>query len=160
MIVRPSCAALAPLDRYLREQASQDVKRLSASCFVAVETATNMIAGFYTLCGDKHSGRRTTAGHSQTSAALPALAGRAGRPSRGRSALSPQGTWRRRCLPTRRFAFFKGDVKALGSSSSRTKDENAVAFYRLQGFQPFATRPLSRSSCPSEPSKRERRHHD
>ena len=39
----------ATLDRYLREQASQDVKRLVASCFVAVETATNRIAGYYTL---------------------------------------------------------------------------------------------------------------
>jgi hypothetical protein len=39
----------AQLDRYLREQASQDVKRLMASCFVAVETATSAIAGYYTL---------------------------------------------------------------------------------------------------------------
>jgi len=36
----------ATLDRYLREQASQDVKRLVASCFITVETATNMIAGY------------------------------------------------------------------------------------------------------------------
>jgi GNAT superfamily N-acetyltransferase len=43
-----ACGA-APLDRYLREQASQDVKRLIASCFVAVETTTNRIAGYYTL---------------------------------------------------------------------------------------------------------------
>ena len=45
---RFSCGA-APLDRYLREQASQDVKRLMASCFVAVEAATGAIAGYYTL---------------------------------------------------------------------------------------------------------------
>ncbi len=43
-----ACGA-PPLDRYLREQASQDVKRLMASCFVALAVATNSIAGYYTL---------------------------------------------------------------------------------------------------------------
>ena len=37
-----------PLDRYLREQASQDVKRLVAGCFVALDEA-RAIAGYYTL---------------------------------------------------------------------------------------------------------------
>lgn len=39
----------APLDRYFREQVSQDVKRRIATCFVAVDTTTKSIAGFYTL---------------------------------------------------------------------------------------------------------------
>jgi GNAT superfamily N-acetyltransferase len=38
-----------PLDRYLREQASQDVKRRIATCFVAVSVETEELAGFYTL---------------------------------------------------------------------------------------------------------------
>jgi GNAT superfamily N-acetyltransferase len=38
-----------PLDRYLREQSSQDVKRRIATCFVALEVETQDIAGFYTL---------------------------------------------------------------------------------------------------------------
>jgi GNAT superfamily N-acetyltransferase len=37
------------LDRYLREQVSQDVKRRIASCFVAVNVATDEVSGFYTL---------------------------------------------------------------------------------------------------------------
>ncbi len=37
------------LDRYFREQASQDVKRRIASCFVAVSLSTGDLAGFYTL---------------------------------------------------------------------------------------------------------------
>jgi|SRR5271157_708585 len=37
------------LDRYLREQAGQDVRRRTTACFVAREIATNRIAGFYTL---------------------------------------------------------------------------------------------------------------
>lgn len=42
------CGADA-LDRYFREQASQDVKRRIASCFVAVSVDTKEAAGFYTL---------------------------------------------------------------------------------------------------------------
>ncbi len=38
-----------PLDRYLREQASQDIKRRIATCFVAVDVETHDIVGFYTL---------------------------------------------------------------------------------------------------------------
>jgi ribosomal protein S18 acetylase RimI-like enzyme len=39
----------APLDRYFREQASQDIKRRIATCFVALSLETQEIAGFYTL---------------------------------------------------------------------------------------------------------------
>lgn len=38
-----------PLDRYLKAQASQDVRRRVSSCFVAVDTANGEIAGYYTL---------------------------------------------------------------------------------------------------------------
>ena len=37
-----------PLNRYLREQVSQDVRRRVAACFVALDSA-NRIAGYYTL---------------------------------------------------------------------------------------------------------------
>lgn len=40
---------VAPLNRYLREQASQDVRRKVAACHVAVPVADQAIAGFYTL---------------------------------------------------------------------------------------------------------------
>jgi GNAT superfamily N-acetyltransferase len=39
----------AQLDRYFREQASQDIKRRIATCFVALSVETNDVAGFYTL---------------------------------------------------------------------------------------------------------------
>ena len=38
-----------PLDRYLREHASQDIKRRMATCFVAVNSETGELAGFYTI---------------------------------------------------------------------------------------------------------------
>ena len=37
------------LDRYFQQQVGQDVRRRVTSCFVARETATDHIAGFYTL---------------------------------------------------------------------------------------------------------------
>lgn len=37
------------LDRYLRAQAGQDVRRNAATVFVAVETTTEQVRGFYTL---------------------------------------------------------------------------------------------------------------
>ena len=39
----------SPLDRYFREQASQDSKRRIVSCFVAVSVETQELIGFYTL---------------------------------------------------------------------------------------------------------------
>lgn len=38
----------APLDRYLREQVTQDIRRRVAACFVVL-TAEQRIAGYYTL---------------------------------------------------------------------------------------------------------------
>jgi GNAT superfamily N-acetyltransferase len=38
------------LDRYFRHQAGQDMRRGVTACFVACETATDKIAGYYTLC--------------------------------------------------------------------------------------------------------------
>jgi GNAT superfamily N-acetyltransferase len=43
-----SCG-IAALDDYLRSKASQDIKRLVATCFVAVDSATGAVAGYYTL---------------------------------------------------------------------------------------------------------------
>lgn len=37
------------LDRYLREQAAQDVRRRVAACYVALDESRGKIAGFYTL---------------------------------------------------------------------------------------------------------------
>ena len=37
------------LDRYLQRQASRDVRKRVAACFVMVEAATSTLAGYYTL---------------------------------------------------------------------------------------------------------------
>jgi GNAT superfamily N-acetyltransferase len=135
-----ACGA-APLDRYLREQASQDVKRLLASCFVAVETATNTIAGFYTLAATS----------VQASDLPPKILKRLPRypilPAALVGRLAVDQRFHRKGLGSALLAdaalrVLKGDVTAFAILVD-AKDENAVAFYRLQGFQPFASRPLS-----------------
>jgi ribosomal protein S18 acetylase RimI-like enzyme len=43
------CCGEEVLDRYLRTQATQDIRRRMANCFVAIEVATGRIAAYYTL---------------------------------------------------------------------------------------------------------------
>ena len=42
-------SGVAALDRYFREQVTQDMRRRAATCFVAVEQATQQVAAYYTL---------------------------------------------------------------------------------------------------------------
>ena len=43
------CCGEEALDRYLQTQATQDIRRNIANCFVAVEIATGKVAAYYTL---------------------------------------------------------------------------------------------------------------
>ena len=135
-----SCGTAA-LDRYLREQASQDVKRLLANCFVAIETATNVVAGFYTLAATSIQADELPPDILKRLPRYPlmpaALIGR----------LAVDQRFHRKGLGGALLAdaalrVLKGDVKALAVIVEAT-DENAAAFYRRQGFQPFASRPMS-----------------
>ena len=42
-------SGVEPLDRYVREQVSQDVRRRVTACYVALDRETLTIAGYYTL---------------------------------------------------------------------------------------------------------------
>jgi GNAT superfamily N-acetyltransferase len=131
-----SCG-VAPLDRYLREQASQDVKRLMASCFVAVDAATNRIAGYYTLAA--------TSVHAND--LPPDILKRLPRYSLLVGRLAIDQHFHRKGLGSALLAdaalrVIKGDVKAFALIVD-AKDENAVAFYQHHGFQAFASRPHS-----------------
>ena len=135
-----SCGA-APLDRYLREQASQDVKRLVAGCFVVVEAATGTLAGYYTLAATSVAANDLPPPFVKRLPRYPllpaALIGRLAVDQRYQdkgigSALLADATLR----------VLRSDMKAL-ALIVEAKDEKAVAFYLLQGFTPFASRPLS-----------------
>jgi GNAT superfamily N-acetyltransferase len=135
-----SCGA-PPLDRYLREQASQDVKRLMSSCFVAVEATTGTIAGYYTLAATSVPATDLPMQELKRLPRYPVL------PAALVGRLAVDRRFHRRGLGSALLAdaahrVVRGDVKAF-ALIVEAKDEEAVAFYRLQGFQPFASRPRS-----------------
>lgn len=128
------------LNRYLREQVSQDIRRRVAACFVAL-TDELRIAGYYTL--------------ATASVPLPDL------PEELRRRLPRYGS-----VPAIRMGrlavdtAFKGQglggallVNALRRSASSdipavvlvvdAKDEPAAAFYRYHGFVPLSDSPLT-----------------
>jgi GNAT superfamily N-acetyltransferase len=43
------CCGIAPLDRYFRDQVTQDIRRRVTTCYVAVADETNDVAGYYSL---------------------------------------------------------------------------------------------------------------
>jgi len=128
-----------PLDRYLREQVSQDIRRRVATCFAAIEKE-NRIVGYYTLA----------------SAGMPLFS----LPPEKQKKLPRYPT-----VPTVRMGRLAVDQgfqgKRLGAvlladAINRTmqseiasyaltvdaKNENASSFYRHHGFIPLPSNPL------------------
>jgi GNAT superfamily N-acetyltransferase len=135
-----SCGS-AMLDRYLREQASQDVKRLVASCFVVAETETNIIAGYYTLAATSVPANDLLTEVLKRLPRYPIL------PAALVGRLAIDQRFQRQGLGSTLLAdaalrVLKSDTKAF-ALIVEAKDEAAVAFYRLQGFRSFASRPMS-----------------
>jgi GNAT superfamily N-acetyltransferase len=130
-----------PLDRYLASQATQDIKRRVAACFVAVETGKDetVIAGYYTLAttsiplGDISA---ATAKKLPRYPLVPAvLMGRLAVAERCRgeglgAALLVDGIMRTLRAELMAFAIV---VDA--------KDDTATAFYQHHGFTRFASAP-------------------
>ncbi len=134
------CGAV-PLDRHLREQASQDVKRLMASCFVAVEPATDAIAGYYTLAATSVRAHDVPVDVLKRLPRYPIL------PAALIGRLAIDRRFQRKgigsvLLADAALRVLEGDTKAF-ALVVEAMDENGVAFYRHQGFRPFASRPLS-----------------
>ena len=127
------------LDRYLRTQATQDIRRRIATCFVAIEGATGKLAAYYTIA----------------SASIPT------------PLLPPEIVKRLPRYPTFpavRIGRLAVDLKfrgrglgaaMLADAASRTlqappavfallvdaKNEDAVTFYQRHGFRSFASQP-------------------
>jgi ribosomal protein S18 acetylase RimI-like enzyme len=127
------------LDRYLRTQATQDIRRRVASCFVAVETATGRLAAYYTIAAASIPTPQLPPERVKRLPRYPTLpAVRIGRLAvdlafRGRGlggALLADAAGRTLQSPAAVFALL---VDA--------KNDEAVAFYRHHGFQPFVSQP-------------------
>jgi ribosomal protein S18 acetylase RimI-like enzyme len=134
-----TCGAPA-LDRYLREQASQDVKRLVASCFVAIDAATSGVAGYCTLAATNVQANDLPTEVRKRLPRYPAL------PAALIGRLAVDQRFHGKGLGSALLAdavlrVFSSDVKAF-ALVVEAKDEKACAFYRHQGFRVFDSRPL------------------
>lgn len=127
------------LDRYLRTQATQDIRRRIASCFVATEAATGRLAAYYTIASASIPTPDLPAEMTRRLPryqALPAV--RIGRLAvdlkfRGRglgAAMLADAVRRSLRAPPAVFTLL---VDA--------KNEEASAFYKHHGFRPLASWP-------------------
>ena len=129
-----SCG-VEPLDRYLRERVSQDIKRRISNCFVALDDG-GVVAGYYTFAA---TSLPLTELPAETAKRLP------------RYPLAPAGLIGRLAV-AREFRgkrlggalLMDAAVRAARSDPAifalvvDAKDESAVAFYERHGFQRFA----------------------
>ena len=131
---------IEPLDRYFRQQVSQDIKRRITNCFVALDPQ-GVIAGYYTFAATGLPMNKLSAAETKRLPRYPLLpAGLIGRLAvdkkfRGQglgSALIVDALMRAvRAEP------------AIYALVVDAKDETALDFYRHLGFRQFASRPMS-----------------
>jgi len=130
-----------PLDRYLKTQAGQDIRRRVSNCFVALPDGTATIAGFYTLAAASipiHDLPENETPRLPRYPVLPAaLIGR----------LAVDQGFRGQQLGA--TLLFDAVLRALRADPAvltvivDAKDDVAAAFYLRHGFLRFASRPSS-----------------
>lgn len=133
-----SCGEEA-LDRYFQGQVTQDIRRKITNCFVAIETAGDQVAAFYTLAASSIPTPDLPAELTKKLPRYPSIpAVRIGRLAVDRrfhgrglgAALLADAALRTLSAAPAAFALV---VDAKGAQ--------AVAFYRHHGFLPFASQP-------------------
>jgi GNAT superfamily N-acetyltransferase len=126
------------LDRYLREQVTQDIRRRIANAFVALDQS-GAIAGFYTIAA---TGLPMTDLPPEEARRLPRYpllpAVLLGRLAVARS-VAGQGLGG--ALVVDALSRALRAEPAVFAMVVEAKDEAAAAFYRHLGFMPFASRP-------------------
>lgn len=128
-----------PLNRYFTQQVNQDVKRLITACFVAVESATGQVAGFYTLSAGSVSLAELPETITKKLPRYPTVP--IVRMGRLAVAVGFQG---RKLGAALLFDALKRSIEAdiaCFAAVVDAKDENAVQFYVRHGFQQFASKP-------------------
>lgn len=130
-----SCGA-PDLDRYIREHASQDVKRDVARVFVAVPAETLTVCGYYSLSATSFQRDNLPADQAKRLPRYPVPAALLGRlavddsmKGKGLGAFLLMDALNRILLATQTLAVHAVIVDA--------KDDAAAAFYRKYGFIPF-----------------------
>jgi ribosomal protein S18 acetylase RimI-like enzyme len=128
------------LDRYLQTQATQDVRRGIANCFVAVESATGHLAAFYTLSAASISVVELPPEVTKRLPRYPTLpAARIGR-------LAVDQRFQGRGLGA--SLLMNAADRTMHSAAAAfsllvdAKNDGAAAFYRRHGFRPLVSQPL------------------
>ena len=131
---------VAALDRYFREQVSQDIRRRVTNCFVAIDTAGG-VAGYYTFAAASLPMAELTADAVKRLPRYPLL------PAAliGRLAVAAQhrGQGLGAALIVDAIARTMRAEPAIFALIVDAKDEAAVAFYGHLGFHTFTSRPMS-----------------
>jgi len=132
---------VSTLDRYIREQASQDVKRRLGNCFVVVDRETDVLAAYYTLAASSVPMNGLPEEHTRRLPRYSAL------PATLIAQLAVDRRYQRRQLGSA-LLIDATQRSARADPASYTllvdaKDEKAVAFYRKHGFIPLSSRQLS-----------------
>lgn len=130
----------APLDRYLHDLATQDIKRRVSNCFIAIDDA-GVIAGYYTFAAASFPLTELSAEETKR---LP------------RYALLPAGLIGRLAVDQRFQGQKLGGALVMDAAlrAARAepaifalivdaKDEKAIGFYQHLGFRRFASKPTS-----------------
>lgn len=135
---RAGFASGAPeLDRYIRELASQDVRRDVARVFVAVPQGSPAVCGFYSLGASSFKREKLPSAQAKRlphypvpAALLGRLAVAEGMQGRGQGAFLLMDALHRVLLASQTLAVHAMIVDA--------RDDAASRFYRKYGFIPFA----------------------
>lgn len=127
------------LDRYLRTQATQDIRRRVASCFVAIEVATARFAAYYTIAAASIPTPQLPPETIKRMPRYPSLpAVRIGR-------LAVDLKFRGRGLGAATLADAASLVlqspPAVFALLVDARNDDAAGFYRRFGFQPLASQP-------------------
>lgn len=135
-----SCGVDA-LDRYLQNQASQDMRRHISNCFVASPVESAIIAGYYTLAAASVPVLDLPEAETKRLPRYPVL------PAALIGRLAVDRQYRRQDLggallfdAIQRVARAEPAVFAMIVDA---KDEDAATFYRHFGFKSFVSRPMS-----------------
>ena len=130
-----------PLDRYFREQASQDMRRRTSACYVAIDEATNAIAGYYTLAAGSVPLTDLSEAMAKKLPRYPLVpVARVGR-------LAVSVAFQKRQLGS--ALLWDAGLRAMQSGMGvfalvvDAKDKNAAAFYEHHGFVGFSRNPLT-----------------
>jgi ribosomal protein S18 acetylase RimI-like enzyme len=135
----PFCCGEEALDRYFKTQATQDIRRRIANCFVAIEAGAGLVAAYYTIAAASIPLVDLPPEEAKRLPRYPTLpAVRIGRLAVDRKF---QGRGLGGALlidAARRCLQFPPAVYALVVDA---KNDQAVAFYQRFGFQTFHSQP-------------------